>query len=341
MTAEERNVDEKVEAAARPTSTTSTDNNNNKTNNAAGSNEPPQLSIELIDSSVKARLLPNATALDGNDQMKKKNQQDGAEDDNDIKNVNPDTATKEDSSSDERQQQRRKKGGIRNFIKKLSSGDVDIEQDDDNEEEEEQNSGGGGGGGFKKFMKKFSFGDTDKEKDDPFASDNDDNEEEEDNQNKSKKTIFGSNRTAGLNGGGNVRWFHNLFPLRQLFVPRVPYPVWDHDWDGNERLRRRLQASMAKGENPTLVTRHILLIRHGQYIEKYKDDKDRVLTKLGKIQAKKTGERIAKIVNNHNNKETSPVKRFSVSDMTRSKETAEIIYKELEDMYEEHNKTRS
>lgn len=30
----------------------------------------------------------------------------------------------------------------------------------------------------------------------------------------------------GLHGGGNIRWFHNLFPLRQVFVPRVPFPLW-------------------------------------------------------------------------------------------------------------------
>lgn len=41
---------------------------------------------------------------------------------------------------------------------------------------------------------------------------------------------FGQRREAGLHGGGTVRWFHNLFPLRQLFEPRVPYPLWDDNW---------------------------------------------------------------------------------------------------------------
>jgi hypothetical protein len=45
-----------------------------------------------------------------------------------------------------------------------------------------------------------------------------------------KAFSFGYKRGAGLHGGGPVRWFHNLFPLRQLFVPRVPYPLWDDDW---------------------------------------------------------------------------------------------------------------
>ena len=36
---------------------------------------------------------------------------------------------------------------------------------------------------------------------------------------------FGPTR-PGLHGGGNMRWFHNLFPLRQVFVPRVPFPLW-------------------------------------------------------------------------------------------------------------------
>jgi hypothetical protein len=328
MTAEERNLDQ-AEGAAAPTSTPPTTNNNKIPSTAAGSkNEQRQLSIELVDNRVKERLLPNTTALDRVQTKKVHEEEDDHDDDGEKVNS---TATKEESSE---RQSRRKNGGVRNFIKKASSGDVDTEKDDDEQQREGQNSSGTGG--FKKFMKKFSFGDSDRDKDDdPFANDNDDNGQ--DNQNKNKRSLLGSNRTAGLNGGGNVRWFHNLFPLRQLFVPRVPYPVWDHDWDGNEKLRRRLQVFMSKGENPTLVTRHILLIRHGQYIEKYKDDKDRILTTLGKIQAQKTGKRIAKIVNQ--SRETSPVKRFSVSDMTRSKETAEIIYKELEDMYEEHNKS--
>lgn len=36
---------------------------------------------------------------------------------------------------------------------------------------------------------------------------------------------FGPTR-PGLHGGGNIRWFHNLFPLRQVFVPKVPFPLW-------------------------------------------------------------------------------------------------------------------
>jgi hypothetical protein len=67
--------------------------------------------------------------------------------------------------------------------------------------------------------------------------------------------------------------YHGLFPLRQLFVPAVEYPLWDNDWDGrqpeesgdsdeNRRMHRKIRKHG--------VTRHIILIRHGQYDETYK-----------------------------------------------------------------------
>ena len=64
--------------------------------------------------------------------------------------------------------------------------------------------------------------------------------------------------------------FHGLFPNRQLWVPKLPYPLWDKNWDnlhpqstGNvEEDRKHLRKLRKEG-----VTRHILLIRHGQYDE--------------------------------------------------------------------------
>jgi serine/threonine-protein phosphatase PGAM5 len=110
--------------------------------------------------------------------------------------------------------------------------------------------------------------------------------------------------------------------------------------DGNQNLRRRLMAEWAAGKPPEyVVARHIFLIRHGQYHEQHQEDEKRTLTLLGKQQAKKTGERLASIIQ-HNNKsaeEQSRVKVFVSSDMTRAKETADIIHKELEEMYIRHN----
>ncbi|KAL3906228.1 MAG: hypothetical protein SGILL_009354, partial [Bacillariaceae sp.] len=151
---------------------------------------------------------------------------------------------------------------------------------------------------------------------------------------------FGMGKGAGLHGGAGVRWYHNLFPLRQKFEPRVEYPLWDENWDGNQNYRRRLMAEWAAGSPPKyVVVRHIFMIRHGQYHEHHTSDEKKTLTPLGRQQAKKTGERIAKIIQHNNTaaKEHSRVTVFASSDLTRAKETADIIHQELEDTYNQHN----
>ena len=67
--------------------------------------------------------------------------------------------------------------------------------------------------------------------------------------------------------------FHGLFPRRQLFVPAVEYPLWHAHWDqrqprstGHAEEDRRLHRQIRKHG----ITRHIILIRHGQYDETYK-----------------------------------------------------------------------
>jgi len=74
--------------------------------------------------------------------------------------------------------------------------------------------------------------------------------------------------------------FHNLFPRRQLWQPAVEYPLWDAGWDGRqptpledpEEERRRTRKIRKEG-----VTRHIILIRHGQYEEKHKVSKQSLI----------------------------------------------------------------
>lgn len=110
--------------------------------------------------------------------------------------------------------------------------------------------------------------------------------------------------------------------------------------DSNQARRRRLMAGWAAGKPPSIVTRHIFLIRHGHYHEHNKEDHEQTLTPLGQRQAKKTGERIAKIIQHNNSQsrhQSSPVKLFAVSDLTRAKQTADIIHKELETMHDEHD----
>lgn len=127
--------------------------------------------------------------------------------------------------------------------------------------------------------------------------------------------------------------YHNLFPLRQLWQPKLEYPLWDTNWDnrepestGNkEEDHKRMRHIRSSG-----TTRHIILIRHGVYDETHNEDKLRRLTTMGKEQAELTGKRLSEILKGAED-EFGPCNILSlrVSDMTRAKETAEIISKYL------------
>jgi serine/threonine-protein phosphatase PGAM5 len=127
--------------------------------------------------------------------------------------------------------------------------------------------------------------------------------------------------------------FHNLFPKRQLWQPKMEYPLWDKNWDD------RVPASTGDAEKDHLqmrqlrkngVTRHIILVRHGQYIETEQEDSKKVLTELGRQQADLTGKRLKEMLEGAN-KEFGPcnIKVVRVSTMARAKETADIIASHL------------
>ncbi|KAG7352333.1 histidine phosphatase superfamily branch 1 protein [Nitzschia inconspicua] len=211
-----------------------------------------------------------------------------------------------------------------------------------------------GGGGFRALLQKISFSENSLEGDD--ADKNEDgalqhleetaqqhknatNSPSSKNRKLRRPLSFGHRKDAGLHGGAGVRWYHNLFPLNQKFEPRVEYPLWDEDWDSNQHHRQRLMAEWAAGNPPSIVTRHIFLLRHGQYHENQKEDLEKTLTPLGRRQAKLTGQRIAEMIYHRKsqNNQHSPIKKFAVSDLMRAKQTADIIYEELETLYSEHN----
>lgn len=129
--------------------------------------------------------------------------------------------------------------------------------------------------------------------------------------------------------------FHGLFPKRQLWQPRVEYPLWDNDWDGRQppstgdpnEDRRRMRQVRKEG-----VTRHIILIRHGQYDEESKEDDQRKLTPLGRQQADLTGRRLRELMEaaaDEDGFSSCNLKVLRVSDMARAKETADIIASHL------------
>ena len=127
--------------------------------------------------------------------------------------------------------------------------------------------------------------------------------------------------------------FHGLFPKRQLFQPKIEYPLWDDNWDGlkPESTGNREEDSKRKRQlRKEGVTRHIILIRHGQYDESEKDDAKRILTPLGRQQADETGKRIAEMIKGADGKFTPcNVKVVNVSGMARANETADIIASHL------------
>jgi serine/threonine-protein phosphatase PGAM5 len=128
--------------------------------------------------------------------------------------------------------------------------------------------------------------------------------------------------------------FHGLFPKRQLWQPKVEYPLWDVNWDGlhppttgdDDVDRRRMRKIRKEG-----VTRHIILIRHGQYDEGPKEDSERKLTDLGRKQADYTGQRLREMIEGVQGTAFGPchVKVVRVSNLARAKETADIIASHL------------
>jgi serine/threonine-protein phosphatase PGAM5 len=121
---------------------------------------------------------------------------------------------------------------------------------------------------------------------------------------------------------------------RQLFQPKLPYPAWDYNWDGRMTEESTLEASRQQ----VLVggkTRHVILVRHGQYDETSKEDALRKLTPLGRLQAERTGARLARMAQGANSFDDSEfngpcvIQALRSSSMTRARETAEIIAKHL------------
>ena len=85
---------------------------------------------------------------------------------------------------------------------------------------------------------------------------------------------------------------------------------WDYNWDKRED----------KDTENVTAKRTLILIRHGQYEYEDKDER-RVLTELGRKQAREVGARLREM--------NLPVNRIIHSDLTRAVETASIIATEL------------
>lgn len=128
----------------------------------------------------------------------------------------------------------------------------------------------------------------------------------------------------------------------QVQTPKVPYPAWDHNWDGRGVVAMTTLDDSSNRSTAVVVgkTRHILLVRHGQYEQGFPEDSEQILTPLGRRQAELTGQRLAKMMAVNSNigsegKESVTfsgpcrIKAIHVSGMARAKETASIIAAQL------------
>jgi serine/threonine-protein phosphatase PGAM5 len=140
----------------------------------------------------------------------------------------------------------------------------------------------------------------------------------------------------------STKLYHGQCLERQLFRPKLPYPLWDYNWDGRMTQDTTLESlSTIEGLKKSRqhgTVRHILLIRHGQYDESSPQDDHRHLTPLGRRQAELTGLRLAILargglggIYGEYQRFAGPckIKALHVSDMVRAKETAAIIAKHL------------
>lgn len=110
---------------------------------------------------------------------------------------------------------------------------------------------------------------------------------------------------------------------------------WDSNWD--HRSPSTLIKPLPQNASPTQeneyneklekykpkATRHLILIRHGQYNLDGETDKQRILTELGREQAKATGIRLKEL--------NIPINTFVISTMTRAQETGKIILSQLDE----------
>ena len=98
---------------------------------------------------------------------------------------------------------------------------------------------------------------------------------------------------------------------------------WEYNWDKRDPSLAKPPLKGKEWDKKDLdakFSRHIILIRHGQYKNGYTESQ-RILTKLGREQAMLTGKRLAEL--------KLPVTEIVFSTMSRAYETGKIILKQL------------
>jgi len=123
---------------------------------------------------------------------------------------------------------------------------------------------------------------------------------------------------------------------------------WDDDWDRRKQIRSKklkedpsivvldkdgdlntIPATPPKPvERKPTATRHVILVRHGQYEMDHTDKEKKILTQLGREQASVTGDRLKAL--------NIKFSRMTVSTMVRARETGNIISEKIPDIPQEH-----
>lgn len=114
-----------------------------------------------------------------------------------------------------------------------------------------------------------------------------------------------------------------------VWDPPVPSLEWDYNFDGLESVPPHHDPETGR---PIHVTRHLIFIRHGQYVVPSKDDPediDPVLTTLGREQARLCGARLKEL--------DFPIARIHASTMARARETAQLIGEHFPDTQIEYH----
>jgi len=132
--------------------------------------------------------------------------------------------------------------------------------------------------------------------------------------------------------GGFRRWRKML--LANASIKR-PDPVADSSldfrWKGVENTGNALEGEMMTSK--TRGSRHVFLIRHGQYFSKERSDRQKRLTRLGREQLVLTGQRLREVGFEYD--------AIVSSTMTRAKESAKIIVDQLRGSDHSKNKSSS
>lgn len=134
------------------------------------------------------------------------------------------------------------------------------------------------------------------------------------------------------NNNNSNQTYYN-FPANQKFIPTKPYPLWDSNWDYLGILQKNSREKNLQDDSfdRPKVTRHIILVRHGQYVMDDKEDEKRILTALGRVQAKETGKRLLELITSEDSLSGKiQIKALHSSDLARAKETADIIVNEIQ-----------